>query len=187
MATVFVYEGPSQWIEGNRSGETDSAYVNDGHYWFYQGREYPSGADLWIVYDYQGRKEIRFEGYASPEINRDERYYDATNWFIQFIGEFNADYYGSHNRHYASGGSMYTMREYTSLWEDNGDYYGSIQAGDMVIIGKDAEQGTVTTDNRIRMWGYRKGGRSGTEVETYGLWVSSDYQESPNNYTINTL
>lgn len=62
-----------------------------------------------------------------------------------------------------------------------------MNAGDIVIIGKSGVHGQTGRVNSIRMWGYRLGGLSGSETETYGLYIQSGYLNYPANYNVNTF
>lgn len=168
------------------------------------------------VYVYQGVHDFVPPGYPTLKFKKGQYIFDISTWdATQFstyvnggrktftiisgvnnkmypITSCNETIYGSVNNHPASGGCMYSIRRKTKL------RYGSsaqtlsaavLNAGDIVIIGPAPPHGTAKgAENFIRMWGYKRGGRSGADIETSQFWVESAYEMSlPTDYTINTV
>lgn len=172
MADVYVYHGPDNYQPGGTTSDPRALIFRKGQYIFIN-------SDTGLHTTYCNTDKHQWYG-GLPEIDGD----------YSHIRVANKELYGSHNYHPASGGTMYTIRKTCNMrYGTNGANLSTIKlyAGDVVIIGASWPQGTTGTDNYVRMWGYRRGGRSGVDTETFGYYCESRWWEGDaKDYTINT-
>lgn len=191
MAEVFLYSGPNQKVTKSTGG-TFTLY--NGEYVFFLGSA--TGSDstfrdirLHTFVAYNGLTPNKFV-HTTP-MSQMYLSQDKMNSFgpghLTTIRTWNFLKYGNSNRHDKSGGCMYTIRNSTGVYSSVGGKVTTLNAGDVVIIGQSKPHGSTDKEMRIRMWGFKRGGRGGADVETSGCFVDGKYQNSVANYAINTL
>lgn len=185
MADTFIYHGPNQTV----SFDIGSAYLRDGQYIFLLGVNPNNNHHYLSTYVGSTKVEFGISRYwdSRGDIDRDEKVDCGNGGYFQHISRFNWDQWGSKWYHSASGGCMYTIRKTTYLKNSYNQNMETLNAGDVVIIGERNTQGQTDASNNIRCWGYRRGGVTGAETETWNLWCQSGYLNYPSNYNINTF
>ena len=192
MPQTFIYQHPnrgSELIGGQR--------IHHGAYVYFLGHglgSFQPYVESWVFYSGGRRKEFSFNAYDLRErITKEGKYHfhagiaGLTKGYVRHISDCNHKEYGSRWYCPQSRGSQYTVRKRAALTKANGSVQTYLNPGDIVVFGKGATQGETGSRNKIRMWGYRRGGTSGALVETFGCYISESYLSAPSNYNINTM
>lgn len=193
MADVYIYSGPTQLIKP-QSGKPFNIY--DGEYIFYTGSQwgYPStGGSVrlhtFVCYNGETRNEWTTvtDGDHGATVPNPSGWVQMGTGKIATIRQANFLKYGSGNKHAASGGGcMYTIQSPCGIYHSSGSHITDLKPGDVVIIGAMQPHGKTGSYNRIRMWGFKRGGRGGADVETTDCYIDSKYTSSIAHYSINT-
>lgn len=181
MANAWVYHGPT--------------FASDGGYWIYDGHllfvfqnndaEWDQayvpaqGANIWYTTGFPGGLDYND---VSPVRGSDLEWHGE----LHHIAEFNQRVWG--NEWAYAGGSMYSIRYGTWMYNSNRSRQVYLPPSSKVIIGQ--SQGYTLIDSPgwdftyIRAWGYVD--TYGNVHETYGLFVANSNLRHPDEYQINT-